>query len=116
MCGRRAISSSVKLALVHISSTDNAVLEKGKSDMYPRVEKQSGLMGLIVWQGKEYPSGVLPPENVVCKILWEPYEVNFIHELQSLDCHACHNLDLLNAAQLFDRQIEISQYFHMSSF
>ena len=28
----------------------------------------------------------------------------------------CHNLDLLNAAQLFDRQIEISQYFHMSSF
>ena len=35
--------------------------------MYPRVEKQSGLMGPIVWQGKEYPSGVLPPENVVRK-------------------------------------------------
>ena len=33
--------------------------------MYPGVEKQSSLMGPIVWQGREYPSGVLPPENVV---------------------------------------------------
>ena len=114
-------------------STDNAVLEKGetkavhhrqevldiilpKSDMYPGVEKQSGLMGPIVWQGKEYPLELLPPENVVHKILWKLYEVNFIHELQSLDHHACHNLDLSNTAQLFDRQIEISQCFHMSSF
>jgi len=24
-------------------------------DMYPGVEKQSGLMGLIVWQGREHP-------------------------------------------------------------
>ena len=84
--------------------------------MYPRVEKQSGLMGPIVWQGKEYPSGVLPPENVVRKILWELYEVNFIHKLQFLDYYACHNLDLLNTAQLFDRKIEISQCFHTSSF
>ena len=87
-----------------------------KSDMYPGVEKQSGLMGPIVWQGKEYPLELLPPENVVHKILWKLYEVNFIHELQSLDHHACHNLDLSNTAQLFDRQIEISQCFHMSSF
>ena len=118
-------------------STDNAVSEKGEtkaahhcqevldiilpeSDIYPGVEKQSGLMERIVWQGKEYPSGVLPPENVVCEIVceivWELYEVNFIHKLQSLDHHTCHNLDLSNAAQLFDRQIEISQCFHMSSF
>ena len=63
-------------------SIDNTIPEKGetkaachqqevlniilpKSDMYPGVEKQSGLMGPIVWQGREYPSGVLPPENVV---------------------------------------------------
>jgi hypothetical protein len=114
-------------------SIDNTVPEKGetkaarrrqevldiilpKSDMYPGVEKQSGLMGPIVWQGREYPSGVLPPENVVREILWELYEVNFIHELQSLDRRACHNLDLLSAAQLFDRQIAISQCFHTNSF
>ena len=85
-------------------------------DIYPRVEKQSGLMGPIVWQGMEYPSGVLPPENVIQEILWELYELNFIHKLQSLDHCACHNLDLSNTTQLFDRQIEISQCFHMSSF
>ena len=85
-------------------------------DMYPGVERRSSLMGPIVWQGREYPSGVLPPENVVREILWELYEVNFIHELQSLDRRACHNLDLLSVAQLFNRQIEISQCFHTSSF
>ena len=84
--------------------------------MYPGVEKQSGLTGPIVWQGREYPSGVLPPENVVREILWELYEVNFIHELQSLDRCACQNLDLLNAMQLFERQIEISQCFQTNSF
>ena len=73
-------------------------------------------MGPIVWQGKEYPPGVLPPENVVRDILWELYELNFIHELQSLDRRACQNLDLLNASQLFDRQVEISQCFPTSSF
>ena len=83
---------------------------------YPGVERQSGLMGPIVWQGREYPLGVLPPENVVREILWELYELNFIHELQSLDLHACHNLDLSSATQLFERQIEISKCFHTSSF
>ena len=114
-------------------SIDNTVPEKGETkagrrrqevldmllpnpDMYPGVEKRSGLMGPIVWQGREYPSGVLPPENIVREILWELYEVNFIHELQALDRRACDNLDLLNATQLFDRQIEISQCFHTSSF
>jgi len=114
-------------------SIDNTVPEKGetkaarrrqevldiilpKSDMYPGVEKQSGSMGPIVWQGREYPSGVLPPENVLREILWELYEVNFIHELQSLDRRACQNLDLLNDNQLFERQIGISQCFHTSSF
>ena len=33
--------------------------------MYLGVEKRSSLMGPIVWQGREYPSGVLPPENVI---------------------------------------------------
>ena len=84
-------------------------------DMYPGVEKRSDSTGPIVWQGKEYPSGVLPPENVVREILWELYEVNFIHELQALDRRA-HNKDLLNATQQFNRQIEISQCFQTSSF
>jgi hypothetical protein len=86
------------------------------SNMYPGVEKRSGLMGPIVWQGREYPSGVLPPENVVREILWELYEVNFIHELQSLDRRACHNLDLSSDDQLFDRELLISRCFHTSSF
>ena len=73
-------------------------------------------MGSIVWQGKGYPSGELPPENIFREILWELYELNFIHELQSLDCRACDNLDLSSAAQLFAQQIEISQCFHTSSF
>ena len=61
-------------------SIDNTMLEKGetkaachhqevlilpKSDMYPGVEKQSGSMGSIVWQDREYPLGVLLPENIV---------------------------------------------------
>ena len=66
--------------------------------------------------GSTYPPGVLPPENVVREILWELYEVNFIHELQSLDRRACQNLDLSSTNQLFDRQVEISQCFHTSSF
>ena len=33
--------------------------------MYLGVEKRSSLMEPIVWQGREYPSGVLPPENVI---------------------------------------------------
>jgi hypothetical protein len=86
------------------------------SEMYPGVERRSGLMGPITWRGTEYPLGTLPPENVVREILWELYEVNFIHELQSLDRRACSNLDLSSATQLFERQIEISQCFHTSSF
>jgi len=85
-------------------------------DMYPGVEKRSGLMGPIVWQGREYPPGVLPPQNVLREILWELYEVNFIHELQSLDHRACNNLDLLSATQLFERQIQILQCFPTSPF
>ena len=84
--------------------------------MYPGVERRSGLMGPIVWQGSEYLSGVLPPENVVREILWELYELNFIHELQSLDRLACGSLDLSDATQLFEREMQISQCFKTSSF
>jgi hypothetical protein len=85
-------------------------------EMYPGVERPSDSTGPVVWQGREYPSGVSLPENVIREILWELYEVNFIHELQSLDRRACHDLDLSNTARLFDRQIEISLCFHTSSF
>jgi hypothetical protein len=87
-----------------------------QSDMYPGVERRSGLTGSITWQGREYPLGALPPENVVREMLWELYELNFIHELQSLDRRACRDLDLSSSTQLFDRQIEISQCFPTSSF
>lgn len=114
-------------------SIDNAVLGKGEtkalhrrqevlgiilpnSDMYPGVERRNDLMGPIAWRGSEYPSGALPPENMVREILWELYEVNFIHELQSLDRRACRDLDLSDNAQLLDRQTKISQCFHRSSF
>jgi hypothetical protein len=87
-----------------------------KSDMYPELKLRSGSKGPIVWQGKEYPPGVLPPEDVVRQILWELYEVNFIHELQSLDHHACADLDLSNTAQLLERQIRIVRCFPISAF
>jgi hypothetical protein len=87
-----------------------------KTDMYPGVEARSGSMGPIVWEGKEYPSGKLPPHNVVREILWELYELNFIHELQSLDRRACQNLDVSSASELFDRHVEISQCFPTNSF
>jgi hypothetical protein len=86
------------------------------TDMYSGVEKGSGSMGTIVWQGGEYAPGALPSENVVREILWELYELNFIHELQSLDRRACQNLDPSSASQIFDRQVEISQCFPTSSF
>jgi hypothetical protein len=86
------------------------------TDMYPGVERRSDLKGPVVWQGREYPSGVSLPENVVREILWELYELNFIHELQSLDRRACRNLDLSDASQVFDRQTKISRCFPTSSF
>jgi len=86
------------------------------ADMYPEVKLRGTSMGPIVWQGQEYLPGVLPPENVVRQILWELYEVNFIHELLSLDRRACADLDSSNTSQLFERQIEISWCFSISSF
>ena len=59
---------------------------------------------------------MLPPGDVVWQILWELYEVNFIHELLSLDRCACVDLDLSNTAQLLERQIMISKCFPLDSF
>ena len=59
----------------------------------PELKIQSTLKDMCVWQGKEFPSNALPPEDVVRQILWELYELNFIHELVSLDHHACAELD-----------------------
>ena len=64
--------------------------------------------------------GSTPPESYLLRMSPErsygSYELNFIHGLQSLDHHTCHNLDLLSATQLFERQIDISQCFHTSSY
>jgi hypothetical protein len=86
------------------------------SSIYPEVQTRSITNQLLVWQGKEYPLGVLPPEDVVRQILWELYELNFIHELQSLDRRACADLDLSNVAQLLERQMKISRCFPINSF
>jgi hypothetical protein len=86
------------------------------SSIYPEVQTRSITNQLLVWQGKEYPSGVLPPEDIVRQILWELYELNFIHELQSLDRRACADLDLSNVAQLVERQMKISRCFPINSF
>ena len=86
------------------------------SKMYPEVTIRSGSMGPIVWQGQKYTPGELPPEHIVREILWELYEVNFIHELQSLDRRACADLDLLNTGQLLERQNDIARCFPTASF
>ena len=108
-------------------SIDPSVPEKGGTKaarrrqesselIMPGVTVRNALKGPIIWQSKEISSGVLPPDDVVRQILWELYEVNFIHELQSLDHRACADLDLLNPTQVFERQILISQCFSTSSF
>jgi len=87
-----------------------------KSSIYPEVQTRSTAKQPLVWQGKEYPLGVLPPEDVVRQILWELYELNFIHELQSLDRRACADLDLSDTAKLIERQMKISRCFPINSF
>jgi hypothetical protein len=58
----------------------------------------------IVWQGRSYPPGVLPPENIVRQILWELYELNFSQEFVSLDRRAGTNLDMRDMETLYARQ------------
>jgi hypothetical protein len=53
---------STKAAKCHQDILDMLVL---KSSIYPEIQTQSTLKQLLVWQGKEYPLGVLPPEDVV---------------------------------------------------
>jgi hypothetical protein len=87
-----------------------------KSSIYPEIQTRSTVKQLLVWQGQEYPLGVLPPEDVVRQILWELYELNFIYELQSLDRRACADLDLSDTALLLERQMKISRCFPINSF
>ena len=84
------------------------------SETYPDLKLRCS-MGPFVWQDKEYPAGELPPDDVVRQILWELYELNFIHELLSLDRRACANLDLSDVEKLLERQIKISQCFRFGS-
>ena len=87
-----------------------------KSTTYPEIQTRNTAKQLLVWQDKVYPLGVLPPEDVVREILWELYELNFIHELQSLDRLAYADLDLSDTAQLVERQMKISRCFPINSF
>jgi hypothetical protein len=86
-----------------------------QSDTYSGVKMRKS-SGPLVWQDKEYPPGVLPPEGVIREILWELYELNFIRELVSLDRRACAELDLSDTAQLLDRETKIGRCFPIESF
>jgi len=69
----------------------------------------------FVWQGRHYPPGDLPPENVVRQILWELYELNFAQEFVSLDRRACISLDMRDTEVLYARQSLISKCFISNS-
>ena len=81
-------------------------LLKAKSSMVPRCT-----VGKFVWQGQTYQLGGLSPENVVCQILWELYELNFAQEFLLLDRHVCSNLDLTDKEALYERQSLIMKCF-----
>jgi hypothetical protein len=68
------------------------------------------------WQGCGYLPGALPSEDVIRQVLWELYELNFTHELLSLDRHACENLDLMDSEQLLERQSLIAKCFVVDTF
>ena len=78
------------------------------SSTFPEVKIRSSSGEPLVWQGKRYLPGMLPPENIVREILWELYELNFTYELLSLDARACINVD---AMQRIERQALISKCF-----
>ena len=65
----------------------------------------------LVWQGRNYPPGSLPPENIFRQVLWELYELNFAHEFLSLDRRACESLDLTDDEKLYERQSLVSKCF-----
>jgi hypothetical protein len=69
----------------------------------------------FVWQGRDYPPGELPPENVVRQILWELYELNFSQEFLALDRRACTNLEMRDTETLYARQTSISKCFTSNS-
>ena len=70
----------------------------------PEVKTRTSSSKPLIWQGKKYLPGMLPPENIVWEILWELYELNFSFELHSLDLRACVNLDTTNESQRVERQ------------
>ena len=89
---------------------------KPKFTSSPEVKIRSIVGEPLVWQGKSYLPGVLPPDDITRGILWELYELNFTHELLALDRRACRNLDLSHDSQLFERQDLISKCFPVGAF
>ena len=87
-----------------------------QSGTYSRVKLRNASKDPLVWQSKEYPTGLLPPESVIQQILWKLYELNFIHELLSLDRRACAELDLSDTLQLLNRQTKVMKCFPIDSF
>ncbi|KAF9037450.1 hypothetical protein BJ165DRAFT_1532137 [Panaeolus papilionaceus] len=56
------------------------------------------------WNGMELIPDALPPQSVICKILWELYEINFVYELEALDHHACADPNLITPVAWYERQ------------
>ena len=109
-----AIANSQTKAANRLRNTLDLIIPQ--SDTYSGVKMRKTSKDPFVWQDKDYPPGALPPETVIRQILWELYELNFIHELLSLDRRACAELDLSDTAQLLDRQTKISRCFPIESF
>ena len=86
----------------HRQEIHDILMPQSSSD--PAVKPRSAVGEPLVWQGHNYQLDVLPPDNVVCQILWKLYELNFTRKFLSLDCHACQNLDLTDNEQLLECQ------------
>jgi hypothetical protein len=89
---------------------------KPKSKYSPEVKMRSIVGEPLNWQGKHYPPGVLPADSIIQEILWELFELNFIHELLALDRRACNDLDLSHNLRLSERQDLISKCFPVGLF
>ncbi|KAF9034606.1 hypothetical protein BJ165DRAFT_1534043 [Panaeolus papilionaceus] len=57
-----------------------------------------------LWNGTELTANVLPPQSIIREVLWELYEINFVYELEALDCRACVDLKLVTPVAWYEHQ------------
>lgn len=64
---------------------DKLVPPPGSRGSLAAVKARNTLGEPMVWEGRSYPPGSLPPDDVVREILWELYQLNFAYEFLGLD-------------------------------